>query len=100
MAIALRIDNAAVVDGMVQLKVTYGTTPLPAGASGEMWVLSLDSLGDLIQQAKDNAKEFQLASLMLRADQIDPTRGANFRNALTGRTATLDATINNMMVRS
>lgn len=100
MAYALRNDGFAVSQGMVRLRETDGQTPLPSEPSQDGVYVSADELEREVQRVKADRQTIARAALLLRADAIDPTHGAAFRNAVIGHTITLDVTSNNMIVYS
>lgn len=90
MIAALTVSSFSVSNGMVHIRYSDG--------DGEY--ISRDELDRRVQRVKQNWQEIALVALLLRADDIDPAHGAQFVNAMEGKTLTINTGINNLMVRS
>lgn len=95
---ALRVDGLAVGGGIVRIKITEGSTPLPAEAEGQGVIFDAALVDDYVAEAEDALRRYALAMIARRAHAIDPSHGATFRNNINGTVITLDWDSDNVVV--
>lgn len=88
---SLTVTKFRVIDGAAHIQFS----------DGDGTVLSQDAMGDLIKESSDKMEAMMMLSMLIvRADRIDPTRGAAFRAAILNHTLTVNFQTDNIMVRT